>query len=280
VNLMLCVLCHLYRAHQTHLGLSLEESDTIKLETKLETRTEPLEPITESVPSDLFTADSDMKDELEEDVKPLENEEEEKPVEEWKDLDDEKDMGIPLHVDEGAMDYSSQNESSQDEIKIDDDDDDNVVPEHGIDDLPDFDQPNQDQEGDDATVPEGAKEEAMVEGGTTEPLQEDDKDDTKAAAAPESATIDSSFAPETEELLYEGDMEHDHTEEKEGTPVMDEATNKENREQDLSLVLDIHVSGEMEDLQIQSKDEDKSSKPGEVASQGDKRFVTHSCPFV
>ena len=254
--------------------MSLEESDTIKLETKLETKTEPLEPITESVPSDLFTADSDAKDEAEEDSKPLEDEGD-KPVEEWKEEDDEKDMGLPLHLDEGAMDYSSQMESSQDEIKVDDDD--NVVPEHGNEDLLDFDQPNQDQAGDDFV--EGAKDDAMDETGTNEPplKDKDDGEDTKASSLPENATIDSSFAPETEELLYEGDMEHDHTDVKEGTPVMDETTGKESRDQDLSLVLDIHVS---EDLQIQSKDEDKSSKSGDGASQGDKRFVIYSCPFV
>jgi len=259
-------------AHTKCLGLSLEESNTIKLETKLETKTEPLEPITESVPIDLFTADSDAKDETEE---PLEVDDG-KPVEEWKEEDDEKDMGLPLHLDEGAMDCSSQMDSSQDEIKVDDDDD-NVVPEHGHDDLPDFVQPNQDQGGDDFV--EGAKDDVMDESGTTEPpkIDNDDKEDTKASSLPESATINSSFAPESEELLYEGDVEHDHTDMKEGTPVMDETTGKENRDQDLSLVLDIHVS---EDLQIQSKDEDKSSKPSDGASQGDKRFVIYSCPFV
>lgn len=264
--------------------MSLEDSDNIKLETNLEAKSEPLEPISESVPCELFTADSDVKEDTadEEDIKPVEEE------------GDTADMGVPLHVEEGMMDFEKP-EDSQDIVKFDDDDV-NLVPERLADDLPDLDQKQQydDEPSHEEITAEGDimdkddtminddtmgkndamdKDEAVEDQSTTAQLNEEEP--SKAEGSPflaNSATIDPSYAPENEELLYEGDVENDNMDYKEGTPVMDEATAEttaeENREQDLSLVLDLHVSGEMEDLQ--AKEEEQTAKGGEGA---DKRLV-------
>ena len=233
--------------------LSLEDSDTIKLEANLESKTEPLEPISESVPCELFTADSDVKEDTadEEEVKPTEEEA------------DTTDMGVPLHVEEGAMDFDVKEklEDSQDVIKTDDDDV-NLVPEPVADDLPDLEQ----QYGDELSF----QEDTTAKDDTT--AMDDEAQQQEKSSTNDSVTIDPSYAPENEELLYEGDVENDNIEYKEGTPVMDEGaaetTTEENREQDLSLVLDLHVSGEMEDLQ--AKEDDQTAKG---ASQTDKRLV-------
>jgi len=250
------------------IGLSLEDSDSIKLEANLESKTEPLEPISESVPCELFTADSDAKESAagEEDVKAME---------EKKDTTD----GVPLHVEESAMDFDTQekSETSQDLIKFDDDNA-NLVPEPVMDDLPDLDQKQQNDEEkqeytDEASSQDetAAKDDAMEEENTTQLNEKEPSKDEGSPPLTNSVTIDPSYAPENEELLYEGDVENDHTDDKEGTPVMDETTTEENREQDLSLVLDLHVSGEMEDLQ--TKDDDQATKSGEGAGQADKRLV-------
>ena len=242
--------------------MSLEDSDNIKLEANFESKTEPLEPITESVPCELFTADSDVKGDTadEEDVKPAEEEA------------DTTDMGVPLHVEEGAMDVDvkEKSEDSQELPKIDNNDDNmNLVPEPLADDLPDLEQ----QYGDEPSFQEDttAKDDTI---GTEDEVHEQQQ------TSNDSATIDPSYAPENEELLYEGDVENDHMEYREGTPVMDECTAEttaettaeENRDPDMSLVLDLHVSGEMEDLQ--TKEDDQTAKGSEGASQSDKRLVT------
>ena len=246
-------------AHWLCIGiLSLEDSDNIKLEANLESKTEPLEPITESVPCELFTADNDIKeDTADEEVKPVEEEA------------DTTDMGVPLHVEEGAMDFDvkEKSEDSQDVTKTDNEDEDiNVVPEPVADDLPDLEQ----QYGDEPSFQEDttAKDDTIA--------MDDEVKQQEQPSTNDSVTIDPSYAPENEELLYEGDVENDSMEYKEGTPVMDEgtaetSTAEENREQDLSLVLDLHVSGEMEDLQ--AKEDDQTAKGGEGASQSDKRLV-------
>lgn len=248
--------------------MSLEDSDSIKLEANLESKTEPLEPISESVPCELFTADSDVKEDTadEEDVKPLEEE------------GDTTDMGVPLHVEEGAMDFDTKEKSEdpQDVTKFDNDDDVNLVPEPIVEDLPDLDQKQQySDELPSSQEDTGAKDDTMEDESAVQ-LNEDEP--SKAEGSPSlgnSATIDPSYAPENEELLYEGDVENDNMEYREGTPVMDEATaettTEENREQDLSLVLDLHVSGEMEDLQ--AKEDEQTAKGGESATQADKRLV-------
>ena len=245
----------------------MEDTDSIKLEANLESKTEPLEPISESVPCELFTADSDIKEETVD--------------EEVKEEEDKLDMGVPAHVEEAAMDVEV-NEKSEDSqeitIKIDNDEDNiNLVPEPVADDLPDNgqqydDEPSSQEETTDTAAKEDMADTAAVDENETEQPQEQSTNS--------SATIDPSYAPEKEELLYEGDVENDNMEYKEGTPVMDETTTEtvaettaeENREQDLSLVLDLHVSGEMEDLQ--SKEDDQAAKSGEGASQSDKRLVT------
>lgn len=237
--------------------MSLEDSDTIKLEANLESKTEPLEPISESVPCELFTADSDVKEDTadEEEVKTTEKE------------GDTTDMGVPLHVEEGAMDFDVKEklEDSEDVTKTDNDDDVNLVPEPLVDDLPELEQ----QYGDELSF----QEDKTDKDDTT--VMDDEVQQQEKPSTNDSATIDPSYAPENEELLYEGDVENDNIEYKEGTPVMDEGaaetTTEENREQDLSLVLDLHVSGEMEDLQ--AKEDDQTGKGGEGASQTDKRLV-------
>ena len=235
----------------------MEDSDTIKLEANLESKTEPLEPITESVPCELFTADSDIKEDTA-------DEEEIKPTEEEADI---TDMGVPLHVEEGAMDFDvkEKSEDSQDVTKTDNDDDVNLVPEPVADDLPDLEQ----QCGDEPSF----EEDTTGKDNTT--AMDDEVQQQEKPLTTDSVTIDPSYAPENEELLYEGDVENDNIEYREGTPVMDEGaaetTTEENREQDLSLVLDLHVSGEMEDLQ--AKEDDQTAKGGEGASQTDKRLV-------
>lgn len=249
------------------IGLSLEDSNSIKLEANLESKTEPLEPISESVPCELFTADSDMKENTagEEDVKPMEEEK------------DATDMGVPLHVEEGAMDFDIQEklETSQDLIKFDDDDV-NLAPEPVVDDLDQKQQYNEEKQEytDEASSQEemSAKDDTIEDENTSQLNEEEPSKAEGSSSLTNSATIDPSYAPENEELLYEGDVENDHTDDKEGTPVMDETTAEENREQDLSLVLDLHVSGEMEDLQ--TKDDDQAAKSGEGAGQADKRLVT------
>ena len=237
--------------------LSLEESDNIKLEANLESKTEPLEPITESVPCELFTADNDVKEDTadEEEVKPAEEEA------------DATDMGVPLHVEDDAMDFDVKEklEDSQDMTKTDNDNV-NLVPEPVADDLPDLEQ----QYGDEPSF----QEDTTVKDDTI--AMDVEVKQQEQSLTNDSATIDPSYAPENEELLYEGDVENDNIEYREGTPVMDEGTTEttaeENREQDLSLVLDLHVSGEMEDLQ--AKEDDQTAKGGEGASQTDKRLVT------
>ena len=253
------------------IGLSLEDGDTIKLEANLESKTEPLEPISESVPCELFTADSENKEETaDEDVKPAEEE------------GDTTDMGVPLHVEEGAMDFETKEKSEdvEEETKFDDNDDNvNLAPEPVVDDLPDLDQKQQYDEEPSSQEDMNAKDD-MMEDESIAQLKEEEP--SKAEGSPSlgnSATIDPSYAPENEELLYEGDVENDNMEYREGTPVMDEATadttadttTEENREQDLSLVLDLHVSGEMEDLQ--AKEDEQAAKGSEKASQADKRLV-------
>ena len=235
----------------------MEESDNIKLEANLESKTEPLEPITESVPCELFTADNDVKEDTadEEEVKPAEEEA------------DATDMGVPLHVEDDAMDFDVKEklEDSQDMTKTDNDNV-NLVPEPVADDLPDLEQ----QYGDEPSF----QEDTTVKDDTI--AMDDEVKQQEQSSTNDSATIDPSYAPENEELLYEGDVENDNIEYREGTPVMDEGTTEttaeENREQDLSLVLDLHVSGEMEDLQ--AKEDDQTAKGGEGASQTDKRLVT------
>lgn len=240
------------------IGLSLEDSDIIKLEANLESKTEPLEPVTESVPCELFTADSDAKEETaDEDVKPMEEE------------GDATDMGVPLHVEESAMDLDTKEKPEAAQEYDEHENDANVVPEPVVNDHSDLDH-KQTCDNDIAS----SQEDTTVK--DTEP--------SKAEGSPSlsnSVTIVPSYAPENEELLYEGDVEHDNMADynKEGTPVMDEATaettaetaTEENREQDLSLVLDLHVSGEMGDLQ--AKDDDHAGKGGETTGQADKRLV-------
>lgn len=245
--------------------MSLEDSDSIKLEANLESKTEPLEPISESVPCELFTADSDVKEDTaeEDSVKPVEEE-------------DATDMGVPLHVEEGAMDFESKekSEDSQDLTKFDDNDV-NLVPEPVADDIPDLDQKQ--EYGNELSFQEDTtdKDDTMDDSAVSQSNEEEPSKAEDPVSLSNSATIDPSYAPENEELLYEGDVENDNMEYREGTPVMDEATTKtateENREQDLSLVLDLHVSGEMEDLQ--AKEDDQTGKGSEGAGQADKRLV-------
>ena len=246
--------------------MSLEDSDSIKLEANLESKTEPLEPISESVPCELFTADSDVKEDTAE-------EDSVKPVEEG----DATDMGVPLHVEEGAMDFESKEkyEDSQDSTKFDDNDV-NLVPEPVADNIPDLDQKQ--EYGNELSFQEDTtdKDDTMDDSAVSQSNEEEPSKAEDPVSLSNSATIDPSYAPENEELLYEGDVENDNMEYREGTPVMDEATTKtateENREQDLSLVLDLHVSGEMEDLQA-TKEDDQTGKGGEGAGQADKRLV-------
>ena len=270
----MCVLSFALCAHQLCIGLSLEDTDSIKLEANLESKTEPLEPISESVPCELFTADSDIKEDMadEEDVKLAEEE------------GDTTDMGVPLHVEEGAMDFDTKEKSEdiEDETKIEDNDDNsNLAPEPVVDDLPDLDQKLQYNEEPSSQEDTDVKDDTMEDESTAQLNEEEPSKAEGSPALGNGATIDPSYAPENEELLYEGDVENDHMEYREGTPVMDEATAdtttdtttaEENREQDLSLVLDLHVSGEMEDLQAK-EDEQAAAKGSEKASQADKRLV-------
>lgn len=259
-------------AHQLCIGLSLEDSDNIKLEANLESKTEPLEPISESVPCELFTADSETKEETadEEDVRPAEEE------------GDTTDMGVPLHVEEGAMDFETKEKSEdiEEEIKFGDNDDNvNLAPEPLVDNLPDLDQKQKYDEEPSSQEDLGVKDEAMEDESITQLKEEEPSKAEGSPSLGNGATIDPSYAPENEELLYEGDVENDNMDYREGTPVMDEATadttadttTEENREQDLSLVLDLHVSGEMEDLQ--AKEDELAAKGSEKASQADKRLV-------
>ena len=245
--------------------LSLEDTDSIKLEANLESKTEPLEPISESVPCELFTADSDIKEEMVD--------------EEAKEAGDKTDMGVPAHVEEAAVDVEV-NEKSDDSqeitIKIDNEEDNvNLVPEPVADDLPDNGQQYDDEPpSQEDNVDTTAKDDTVA-------MDENEPEQQQEQSTNSSATIDPSYAPEKEELLYEGDVENDNMEYREGTPVMDEATKEttaettaeENREQDLSLVLDLHVNAEMEDLQAK-EDDQTATKGDEGASQSDKRLVT------